>query len=370
MKKIFVEIYLMFNLGDDLFLDILAKKYPDCQFTVNYLGVNYDTFLSHYKNVNRRKYTLINKIGQKLRITDSITNYSKIAEEHDALLFIGGSIFREEEYHRELYKDRNRLVKEFKKREKPTFILGANFGPYYSKEFYEDYLAFFKLCDDVCFRDKYSYELYKSLEQVRYAPDIVFQLSAKPYMEISKKNRVGFSIIDVNHKKGLSHYEEEYISSTVKSICLFVEKGYECYLMSFCENEGDLVTINKIKSKLDKKTISKVKTYNYTGDFEEAIQLISSLKIILAARFHANILALILGVGLISIIYSSKTTNMLKDLGITEVVTMDMLSLQFDDSFLEKALNNKIQIKELPNYSEGQFHKLESFIKGKTLEGV
>ena len=26
MKKVFVDIYLMFNLGDDLFLDVLAKK--------------------------------------------------------------------------------------------------------------------------------------------------------------------------------------------------------------------------------------------------------------------------------------------------------------------------------------------------------
>ena len=46
MKKIFVDVYLSFNFGDDLFLDILANKFPTCEFTVNYVGANYDTFLS------------------------------------------------------------------------------------------------------------------------------------------------------------------------------------------------------------------------------------------------------------------------------------------------------------------------------------
>ena len=135
MKKVFVDIYLQFNLGDDLFLDILAKKYPNCQFTVNYLGRNYDQFISQYNNVNRRKYTILNKIGQRLKISDSITNYDKVAEEHDALLFIGGSIFREEEYHNTLYQDRMKMVKEFKKRDKSVFVLGANFGPFETEDF-------------------------------------------------------------------------------------------------------------------------------------------------------------------------------------------------------------------------------------------
>ena len=68
MKKIFVDVYLAFNLGDDLFLDILAKKYPKAKFTVNYVGKDYDEFISNYNNIIRRKYTTINKIEQKLKI--------------------------------------------------------------------------------------------------------------------------------------------------------------------------------------------------------------------------------------------------------------------------------------------------------------
>ena len=102
MKRIFVDVYLSFNFGDDLFLDILAKKFPNCQFTVNYCGKNYDCFLKRYHNVNRREYNLAQKILQHLKIKDTLTNYDEIAREHDALVFIGGSIFREESYHSEL----------------------------------------------------------------------------------------------------------------------------------------------------------------------------------------------------------------------------------------------------------------------------
>lgn len=372
MKKIFVDIYLMFNLGDDLFLDILAKKYPNCQFTVNYLGRNYDKLLSQYGNVTRRQYTLLNKIGQKLGITDTINNYDKIAEEHDALLFIGGSIFREEDYHMELYNDRTRLVKKFKERGKPTFVLGANFGPYQTVSFYEDYLSFFKMCDDVCFRDKYSYDLYNSLEQVRYAPDIVFQLNTTPLNDILKKNRIGFSIIDVKHKKGLSYYEDEYISSTVKAIRLLVDKGYECYLLSFCVGEGDLDIINKIKAKLSREEINKVYTYTYTGNLEEAIKLIGTFQLFFAARFHANILGLLLEVGLLPVIYSNKTTEMLKDIDFRgELIEMKNLSLQYDENAIYRALEeNRINLGKVSKDSEKQFLMLSNFIFEKDMEKV
>ena len=37
------------------------------------------------------------------------------------------------------------MVKEFKKRGKSVFVLGANFGPFETEEFLNDYKEFFKL---------------------------------------------------------------------------------------------------------------------------------------------------------------------------------------------------------------------------------
>lgn len=363
MKRIFVDIYLAFNLGDDLFLDILAKKYKDVEFTVNYVGKEYDNFISKYPNVKRRKYGIVDKIMQKMNIKDTLTNYKKIASDYDATLFIGGSIFRDEEYHKSLYKDRINLVCEFEKLNKPTFILGSNFGPYKSEDFINDYKIFFEKCSDVCFRDTYSYGLYKDIKSVRCAPDIVFQLDLDRYKKKEKKNTIGFSIIDVNHKDGLYKYEDQYLESTVRTIETLVKDGYECCLMSFCEREGDLNVINKIKRKLDDKTNIHVSVYEYKGNLEEAIEVISNFKLFIAARFHANIISQLLDIPLLPIIYSNKTSNMLNDINLDKlIINMDQLDKMCDKKVLECAFNNKINLEEIKKKSEKQFNKLTEFI--------
>ncbi|TDL31813.1 polysaccharide pyruvyl transferase family protein [Jeotgalibacillus sp. S-D1] len=366
MKRIFVDVYLAFNLGDDLFLDILAAQYPDCEITLNHVGSNYDEFIKNYNNIKRKKYNLINKITQRLKITDSITDYDRVAEDHDVLVFLGGSIFREEEYHKSLYEERLKMVNEFKIRNKPTFILGANFGPYHTKEFVEDYKKLFKLCEDVCFRDTKSYNLFSELPQVRYASDIVFQLDVNEYKMTKKKNIIGFSIIDVKHKKGMERYEDEYLKSTAKAIELAVSRGFECCLLSFCEQEGDLEIAQKIKRNLPLEISKKVSIYNYNGDLKKALRLISTFRLIIAARFHANILALKLQVGLIPIIYSNKTLNMLFDLNEFHMhIEMDNLQLQYDKSFHDKALNKVSDINDAIKSAAIQFEKLNEFIDYK-----
>ncbi|MDU4862751.1 MAG: polysaccharide pyruvyl transferase family protein [Terrisporobacter othiniensis] len=364
MKKIFIDIYLAFNLGDDLFLEMISKKYPQSEITVNYVGKNYDEFISKYNNIKRRRYTSTQKILQKLKIKNYLTNYEQISEEYNALVFIGGSIFREEKYHKSLYSDRMKMVESFNKKNKPVFVMGSNFGPYNTDEFFYNYKDFYKLCKDICFRDLYSYNLFKDLDNVRYAPDIVFQMDTKKYINNEKKNIIGYSIIDVRHKDGLSKYYEEYIESTIKSINLVVFEGYDCLLMSFCEKEGDLKVINDIKSQLNEEVLKKVRVYDYKGNLEEAITLISELKLFVAARFHANILGLLCNVGILPVIYSSKTTNMLKDINLDDIlVDIDNLKELYNINLIEKAIENRVNLNKISIESKKQFIKLDKFIK-------
>lgn len=363
MKKIFVDIYLAFNLGDDLFLELLSKKYPNSEITVNYVGKNYDEFIKKYDNVKRRKYTIFNKVLQRLKIKDYLTNYEDIASEYDALVFIGGSIFREEYYHNSLYQDRMNIIKEFNKKDKPVFIVGSNFGPYKTKEFFNSYRELYKLCKDVCFRDLYSYNLFKDLPNVRYSPDIVFQMDTSEYLKENNKNKIGYSIIDVRHKDGLAKYYDEYVESTIKSIELFTTMGYECCLMSFCKEEGDLQVICDIKDKLSTEALKSVTVYEYKGDLKEAINCISEFKLFVAARFHANIIGLLCNVAIIPVIYSHKTSNMLEDIGLGDLlVGMDNLHLQYDKDIINTAFNNKINLDSISKESKKQFYELDKFI--------
>ncbi len=364
MKKIFVDVYLAFNLGDDLFLDLLAKKFPKTQFTVNYVGDNYDEFLIKYPNVTRRRYSIYDKILQKTRIKDTLTDYKTIAKQHDAMIFIGGSIFREESYHQSLYEDRLNLIEEFNQLEKPVFVLGSNFGPIKTNKFVEDYQHFFEKCYDVCFRDTNSYHLFQHMNNVRCEPDIVFQMEIKNEKKLDNKQQIGFSIIDVNHKDGLGKYKNQYIESTIKTIEYFVNKGYECCLMSFCEREGDLKTIQLILKQLDKSIHSKISVYEYKGDLEEALNVISNFKLFIAARFHANILAQLLEVPILPVIYSPKTANMLHDIGFKNtMIQMNQLEKMYDESVINSSFSNVLDISLIRKNSQNQFTKLKSFIE-------
>ena len=230
MVKIFVDVYLAYNLGDDLFIDILAKEFPNSEFTLNFVGKSYDEFIKKYNNLSRRRYNLLDKISQKLKIKDTLYNYDKIAKEHDALIFIGGSIFREEDYYKTLLQDRLKMVQAFKKNNKKVFVLGANFGPIKTKNFVDEYREFFSLCDDVCFRDRYSYEIFKDMNNVRYESDIVFQLDVNAkYGE--GEDIIGFSIIEPNHKAGLADYRNKYIDSNIRCIKSFIKTTIFHYIV-------------------------------------------------------------------------------------------------------------------------------------------
>lgn len=364
MRKIFVDIYLAYNLGDDLFLDILSRKYNNAEFTINYVGNDYDEFISRYNNIKRRKYNLVDKIIQKLKIKDTLTNYKEIAKKHDAMVFIGGSIFRDESYHESLYSYRINMVNEFEKLNKPVFILGSNFGPYTREKFINDYRNLFAKCKDICFRDTYSYNLFKDMDNVRCEPDIVFQLDLSSFKKHEKKNIIGFSIIDVNHKDGLAEYEDQYINSNVKAIKLLVSKGYRCCLMSFCKREGDVKAINLILSKLSNDIKENVDVYEYKGNLAEAFNIISGFKLFIAARFHANIIAQLLEVPILPVIYSNKTSNMLRDINLDSImISMKNLSDLYNEEVIKKAFSNIADLNEVTINSKDQFKNLSLFIK-------
>lgn len=365
MKQIFVDAYLAFNLGDDLFIDILSKRYPNINFELNYLGKGYGDFVCKYENLRTRKYSIIDKILERVNLKNTIYNYKKIAIQNDALIFIGGSIFREEEYHDTLYSYRIKLISAFKELEKPIFILGANFGPVETKQFILDYRYLFQYCDDVCFRDEYSYNIFKDMINVRKESDIVFQLKSKKISKNNNKEIVGISIIDVKHKQGLAHYENIYIKEMIKTIRYIIYRGKKCSLISFCKSEGDLNAIKKIMNRLDEVDKKKITIYNYHGNVDEILKVISEFDLFISARFHGNVIAQLMDIPNIPIIYSEKTSNMLKDIGFkgktVNVKDMDRVDIV---EIIKSNNYSSVDLKNIIRSSEKQFSNLDRFLLG------
>jgi colanic acid/amylovoran biosynthesis protein len=359
-KKILVSAYYATNLGDDLFLKIVFDRYPDIEWFLLTSNEIYLKTFKDYKNVHIIK-TLNIKLGKR-----NINLFNKLNEnllkfrKYDAFLNIGGSIFIESKDWEKGLITRGYLPGQFKKNNKKTFIIGANFGPFGNDLFAERHKEFFSKFDDICFRDSYSYYLFKDLDNVRYAPDVVFNLE----LENSKSPEkcIGFSIIDLKNRKGLTQHYLKYNEKVIQLVDNYVDLGYKIKFFSFCENEGDLNIINYIRSNVNPHYINQIKVINYEGDIDQFLDEYKTCESIVGTRFHSIILALLLNQGVFPIIYSDKTYNVLKDLSIENYCYIkDIEKLEISE-VVSISKVNKLKNKTILSKAVKQFEQLDAFI--------
>lgn len=308
MKTYLVDIYLAYNLGDDMFLDHLATSFPDRAFVPFFPGTTYDTFFRQYPNIQKFPYSIWDKIVARLRVTNKLQNYAKMARQYDGLIFLGGGIFREESYWKEVFEYRTAITTSFKAQNLPVCFIGCNFGPFQSTVFKEAHETLFGSCTTVQFRDNKSFFLFQELPTVSYAPDVLWDYKLPKV--VRKEKTLGISVIDSNHKSGLENYYQDYVESHIAVIKSYLREGYSVKLFSFCENEGDL----KVCKELAKVAPSQIEIHNYTGNIQEYLTAFGSCSEIIAARFHAVIIAMKYNIPVLPVIYGDKTRNLLQDL--------------------------------------------------------
>lgn len=337
--QIYLNAYLEKNFGDDLFVKIIVDRYKNHTFYA--ISNSYKTIdnLQIYKNT--LKMRILNKLGLKEKV---------YINSKDISVSIGGSMFIEglSPIERKKIYGNN-----------PYYILGSNFGPYKTEKFYKKGYELFKNAEDVCVRDKYTYNLFKDLPNVRYAPDIVFTLDTSK-IKISEEKKAIISVIDCENKLG-KQYQEKYENMIKEMIKFFIDNGYKVALMSFCKRENDEIAIERILNNLDENTKQQVQKYFYDGNVEEALNYIAQSQIIVGTRFHANILGLLLRKTVIPIIYSNKTTEFLKDIKF-EGKTIDIkgdckFNLTLEDLKYKKDVTKEIE------KAQGQFKALDKLLK-------
>ncbi|WP_062109544.1 polysaccharide pyruvyl transferase family protein [Bacillus niameyensis] len=364
-KKVLVNAYFAKNLGDDLFLKVLIDRYPKTSWYLMTPNKGYNKLFKNYQNVQIIRTMDVNlgirKINLFNKMNESILNYRR----YDALVNIGGSIFMESSNWEESLEIRSQLPKKFKQANKQSFIIGANFGPFTDKQFVNKHREFFELFDDICFRDIYSYNLFKKSSNVRYAPDVVFNLHSQ---ERDKEKCIGFSLISLENRKDLKQYADIFCMKMIQLVERYIEDGYKIKLFSFCEKEGDLKISNYIKENISSNYKELISVFNYEENIELFLEEFKRCETIVGARFHSIILALLFKQGVFPIIYSDKTFNVLKDLDMNKLYChiRDMDAIDVNNVVKNASYNifNKVGVFQ---QSEQQFKMLDELLIGKKI---
>lgn len=314
MKRIYLFAYDKQNLGDDLFIHTITKRYPGVQFYIWSDRENRKTFqtLPNLKVVDKDG-VLVHTLNW-LR-PSFVSRYRAWVEKRcQAVVYIGGSIFME-------YENWAQILGwwEYEAKNRPFYILGANFGPYKSEAYRNKLAEIFHDAKDVCFRDQYSYEKFRAIPTVRCAPDILFSYPM-PNVPVAKK-QLFVSIIDcVSRGEGensLSAYGAPYITTLSDLLKHYLNDGFRLVLASFCKAEGDDRAIEKLLSAMSLgQDDPRIRVLFYDGtNAGEMTSSIAASEYVIATRFHATILALAAGRPVFPIVYSDKTIHVLEDLG-------------------------------------------------------
>ena len=239
----------------------------------------------------------------------------------------------------------------------------CNFGPYYHEEYVENAKKLFQNCEGVCFRDLKSYDLFKSQENISYAPDVAFAYNVDKYIKNKKMLQVGISVIDLSIRENLKGKEEIYNDYIKRIAIMFAKRGYTVNLISFCEFEQDLEAINKIKDMIPKKYERKIKVVNYDGNIENFLNEYSKNTYMICTRFHSMILSTMLRQKIYTLSYSKKTNNVKDELKIPGRLD-DISDLNYD-IILKKTDFEKIdkeKINMIAEESNKQFSQFEKWL--------
>ncbi|MGN1123080.1 MAG: polysaccharide pyruvyl transferase family protein [Eubacterium sp.] len=384
-KQIKVKLngYFQKNLGDDLFFEILFSKFPDVEFYVDISPCYVTKSIAKNKNVKIGVFTKI--LYRPVKLILKCLKYSRLyiyfcalvnkfnrffnsnGADYKAKLSVTGSCFFQQRCESEPLDLKKTSVcnKSYflNKAVVPEFIVGCNVGPVYDVEFLEELKHRFEGYYNVSMRDKASYNLFSFMENVSYAPDIVFNYDTSKYSGLPKERSIVISLINIEHKiNELSKKDNSlYYEKLAEIINQYSSLGYKVYIVSFCKYEKDDIAAKKTMKLLNKKA---VKHIVYDGDPEEILKLFSQCEYVIAGRFHAMILAMLFKKPFFPICYDDKMKNYLFDLNYSgnwlDIKDFEGCDFEFVNSNL--AENRIVPVEKHIESADLHFEKFRKYI--------
>lgn len=361
-KRVYTVAYLQHNLGDDLFLYRMFTRYPDVNFLI-VADEDYKHSLSTFENVK-----VINYAGKWAKIFSRARLfgiYLKVCiNSCDYAVYIGGSIFMERTDEPNQYLSYRTLFDN-----KRLLFLGCNWGPCITDRFYQNMHNVFSQVKDVCFRDKYSYGMFRMLKSVRFAPDILYGFQFGNNVQL--KQQVYISVIDCGSKgegsKNLKLFDQNYIDLILRMVRESIHRGMRVVLVSYCKKENDHIAIDKICKQLSETEREYTDILLYDGyNWRAMIEELQASSLIIATRFHAAVLGLAAGKKVLPVVYSDKTKHVLEDVGFENPI-VDLRNTDGEDVIkLFDAMDNwkePVNLVEYKKRADEHFAVLDQLLK-------
>lgn len=364
-KSVMLYGYYRMNLGDDLFFEKLITRYKDTMFLVCF-SQEYRCFFEKFDNVKFYAYEdafvqKIRRIGAKFKMGDAFEWL--LLKRSSAAMHIGGSIYQQIGDWQLDYKIRSCRKQPFK----PFYSISCNFGAYNADEFKQMWGSQFKKYKDVCFRDKYSYNLFSDIKSVRYAPDLLF--SYKPSGDTQQiDGSVAISIFDP-FATGRNFDEQvslAYRNALLKTVSDLIIDDKKVTLLGFCTYEGDADFIVNLLNQLPEDIRNSVEVINYSFDTkDDVVNALSSAEYIIGTRLHSIILGFVMGKKVLPIAYNQKIDNILEDIDYNgPVIKMAEIGEYADNGYgkLLKQLK-PFDVSSYANSDDLQFEVSDKFLK-------
>lgn len=342
-KKVFLHAYMAGNLGDDLMVRILCERYPKAKFLL-YADSSYKERYMDLKNVKvyspeDKTSRAVNWLTEKIKKTNN-GMWKLLIKRSKCTVHIGGSVFVQ---HSDDFKLAYDVDYDLRARSKKLYVVGANFGPFTHQEYYDAYKELFKKYDGICFRDKYSKSLFEEYENIKYAPDVVFNYVMPTGIE--SKKQVLFSAVHMEDRGGkysISQYAEEYYSMLAKMAEYYIKHGYGVKFVSFCKLQKDEEAIEEILSRMEEQYRDSAGKLYYDKDEKPIIQAFVESEMIVGTRFHSIILGWLAGKKVLPIIYDDKIMHVLEDNGYDFYIKMNEIMDLDIDEWSEKLTKHEV----------------------------
>lgn len=304
MKKILLKFFADTNLGDDLMVRLLLRRFPGWDFYAFSRRPEHLVQFHHYRNfhVLCRGYFSA-AVGR---------------EKFDAYILVGGSVLNYSCLSDLCYQLKEILIcAVLRVRSVPSMVVGANVTmPLRSRHFWAAKLLLslrLRLLDLTTVRDSLSYRIMAPLSpgRVRCYPDLVFgyPLLIHPVRSEAVKT-LGISVLG-NLSGGA---QAGLVEKLAELSNLFLRSGDKTVLLFAFDTGlgGDREAAFQVRRKIEKQ--ERVEIISYDGDTGAFLAHLSRCGALLPIRFHACILGLMMGIPLLPLIYAVKTENLLRDL--------------------------------------------------------